>query len=206
MLFSSSNQTIDEVCPSLEIVVLNGARAKDSQVDVTSDILFNMLKGFASVSIYKLRDLKMADCVSCFGCWLKTPGICVINDDAIEIAQKMPLSDLIVYVTPIVFGGYPYELKKMLDRQISGILPFFKNVNGELHHPQRYEKRGKLAAIGVLPEPDPASEEIFSTLLYRNSLNKQATGYATTVVYGSDTQERVKAKIDLLLTQLEVKS
>lgn len=190
----------------MEIVVLNGARAKDSKVDETSQVLLDTLKGFSNVSSYQLRDLAIADCTSCFGCWLKTPGVCVINDDGIEIAQKMPLTDLIVYVTPIVFGGYPYQLKKMLDRQISGILPFFKNVNGELHHPQRYEKRGKIAAIGVLPKPDPASEEIFSTLLYRNSLNKQAISYATAVVYDNDTQENVKAKIGLLLTQLEVKN
>ena len=58
----------------------------------------------------------------------------------------------------------------------------------------------------MLPKPDPASEEIFSTLLYRNSLNKQAISYATAVVYDSDTQENVQAKIDLLLKQLEVKN
>jgi multimeric flavodoxin WrbA len=186
--------------------MLNGARAKDTKVDETSSILFNTLQSIADISVYRLRDLTIADCVSCFGCWLKTPGTCVINDDAIEIAQKMPLSDLIVYVTPIVFGGYPYELKKMLDRQISGILPFFKNVKGELHHPQRYNKSGMLAAIGVLPQPNVASEEIFSTLLYRNSLNKQSTRCATTVVYEKDTPNQVNKKIDLLLEQLEVKS
>ncbi len=116
----------------------------------------------------------------------------------------MPLSDLIVYVTPIVFGGYSYQLKKVLDRQICGILPFFKNVNGEIHHPQRYEKIGKLAAIGVLPEPEHRSEEIFKTLLYRNSLNKQASHHAAAIVYDKDAPKEVKEKICSLLSQVEV--
>jgi multimeric flavodoxin WrbA len=190
----------------LEIIVLNGARAKDAKTDEVTDALNSTLSTAGQASIYKLRDLKVADCLGCFGCWIKTPGKCVINDDAQAIISKMPLSDLIVYVTPIVFGCYSYELKKVLDRQICGILPFFKNVNGELHHPQRYEKTGKLAAVGVLPEPNPKSEEIFKTLLYRNSLNKQASHHGTAIVYEKDTQQQVKEKINDLLAQVEVKA
>jgi multimeric flavodoxin WrbA len=190
----------------LEIVVLNGARPKDSKVDKTTEILQSTLSNFGQVSVYRLRDLKVADCTSCFGCWIKTPGKCVIDDDAQQIIQKMPLSDLIVYVTPVVFGGYSYQLKKVLDRQICSILPFLKNVNGEIHHPQRYEKIGKLAAIGVLPEPEHKSEEIFKTLLYRNSLNKQASHHATAIVYEKDTPKQVQEKIDRLLNQVEAKN
>ncbi len=190
----------------MEIVVLNGARAKDSKVDKTTELLQSTLSNFGQVTVYRLRDLKVADCLSCFGCWIKTPGKCVIDDDAQQIIQKMPLCDLIVYVTPVVFGGYSYELKKVLDRQICGILPFFKDINGELHHPQRYEKVGKLAAIGVLPEPEHRSEEIFKTLLYRNSLNKQASHHAAIFVYEKDHPKQVQQKIEVLLNQVEVKN
>lgn len=187
----------------MDAVVLNGARASDRKVDEVTDILQSNL-AYANVSSYKLRDLKVADCLECFGCWIKTPGDCVIDDAAREIAYRMPQSDLIVYVTPIVFGGYSYELKKVLDRQISGILPFMKRYRGEIHHPQRYEKRGKLAAIGVLREPDVSSEMIFKTLLYRNSLNKQAINQGTAVVYESDDAAAIECKVKGLLTELEV--
>jgi multimeric flavodoxin WrbA len=189
----------------LDVVLLNGARAKDAKVDEVTDILQSQLAP-ANVSSYRLRDLKVADCVECFGCWVKTPGQCVIDDAAREIAYKMPRSDMIVYVSPIVFGGYSYELKKVLDRQISGILPFMDRFKGEVHHPQRYEKRGKLAAVGVLPAPDGASEEIFKTLLYRNSLNKQALKQGTVVVYESDDAKTAESKVRGLLSELEVKS
>lgn len=187
----------------MDVVVLNGARATDRKVDEATDILQTNLAS-ANISSYRLRDIKVADCIGCFGCWVKTPGQCVINDAAREIAYKMPRSDLISYVSPIVFGGYSYELKKVLDRQISGILPFMERFEGEVHHPQRYEKRGKLAAVGVLPAPDIASEEIFKTLLYRNSLNKQALKQGTTVIYESDDAATIEGKVRGLLAELEV--
>jgi multimeric flavodoxin WrbA len=189
----------------MEFVVLNGGSAEDAQVDKAADVLASFLGSIGQVAIYRMQDLSVADCLGCFGCWIKTPGQCVINDSAREIANKMCLSDLTVYVTPIVFGGYSYELKKVLDRQICTILPFFKKINGELHHPQRYDKTGKLAAIGVLPNPNSTSEEIFKTLLYRNSLNKQASHQAAAIVYDTDTPKQVEEKIINLLTQVEVK-
>lgn len=109
-------------------------------------------------------------------------------------------------MTPIVFGGYSYELKKVLDRQIPTILPFMEKYKGEIHHPQRYDKKHNIAAIGVLPQPDPESETIFKTLLYRNSLNWQAPKQATTIIYESDNHATVASKISGLLTNLEVKS
>jgi multimeric flavodoxin WrbA len=190
---------------ALDIVVLNGARANDTKVDEANDILKSALETFGQVSAFRLRDEAIADCLGCFGCWIKTPGQCVIDDSARLIANKMAQSDLVVYVTPVVFGGYSSELKKVLDRQICAILPFFTEVKGEFHHPPRYEKIGKLAAIGVLPEPNPASEEIFKKLLFRNSLNKQAPKYTTAIIYSSDNPETIREKINRMLAELEVK-
>jgi multimeric flavodoxin WrbA len=190
----------------LDIVVFDGARANDRKVDEASEVLQSALQAVGDVSTYKLRDLKIADCLACFGCWVKTPGQCVIDDPAREIAVKLAQCDLLVYVTPVVFGGYSYELKKALDRHISTLLPFMKKFNGELHHPQRYEKKHKLAAVGVLPSPDPTSEAIFKTLLYRNSLNWQAIHQTTAIIYDSDNPETAKTKIDGMLMELEAKS
>jgi multimeric flavodoxin WrbA len=190
----------------LDIVVLDGARVNDRKVDEANKVLQSALQAVGNVSAYKLRELKIADCIACFGCWVKTPGQCVIDDPAREIAVKLAQCDLLVYVTPVVFGGYSYELKKALDRHISALLPYMKKFDGELHHPQRYEKKHKLAAVGVLPLPNPASEATFKTLVYRNSLNWQATRQITAIVYDSDNPETVKTKIDGMLMELEAKS
>lgn len=191
---------------NLDALVLNGARLNDRKVDQANETLMLALQKVGNVSTYRLRDVKIADCLGCFGCWVKTPGQCVIDDPAREIASKLAHSDLLVCVTPIVFGGYSYELKKVLDRQIPTLLPFMEKYKGEVHHPQRYEKRHNVAAIGVLPQADPESEGIFKTLVYRNSLNWQAPKQATTIIYESDNQAAVEGKISGLLTDLEVES
>lgn len=129
----------------MKVVVLNGARDGDVKVDEVCSVLSSTLQKFGEVESFVLREIKIADCLGCFGCWIKTPGQCVIDDAERDIAKKLAYADLKVYLTPIVFGGYSYELKKSLDRQICNILPFFaKEKNGEIHHPSRYEKDAKI--------------------------------------------------------------
>ncbi len=124
-----------------------------------------------SVEIIHLSKEKIATCMGCFGCWLKTPGICILGDKGQDIAKKVIQSHLMVLVTQITFGGYSYHLKKMVDRFIPNVLPFFINVDGEIHHQKRYEKNPDILAIGYLSQNDPESELIFRTLIKRNSIN-----------------------------------
>jgi hypothetical protein len=81
-----------------------------------------------------------------------------------------------------------------------------EKYKGELHHPLRYDKRHNMAAVGVLPGPNPEGEAIFKTLVYRNSLNWRAPKQATIVIYESDSQATVEGKVNGLLTELEAKS
>ncbi len=189
----------------MDVVVLNGARANDTKVDQNSDVLQSALESSAQVSVFKLRDIEVADCLGCFGCWIKTPGECIIDDAERDIVKKLVSADLIVFVSPVVFGGYSYELKKVLDRQICRILPFFEKVNGEYHHPQRYSKPAKLIAVGVLPKPDADSEKIFKTLVSRNAINMQPPAYAVGIVYFEDNTAEVSRKIRGLIQEVGVK-
>ena len=88
----------------MKTVVLNGARSGDLKVDEVCENLASKLHGLGEVEVFKLREIKIADCMGCFGCWIKTSGECVIDDAEREIAKKLAYADLRVYVTPIVFG------------------------------------------------------------------------------------------------------
>ena len=101
-------------------------------------------------------------------------------------------SDLIIYITPIVFGGYSSILKKALDRQISRVLPYFTKIDGEVHHKKRYEKEQSLLSIGILNTPDAEKEEVFKTLVARNSINMWSP-YQRAMIYtrGQDSLEFV---------------
>ena len=39
----------------------------------------------AMVEFVDLSKLKISNCVGCFGCWTRTPGKCVIRDDATKV-------------------------------------------------------------------------------------------------------------------------
>ncbi|MCL2198316.1 MAG: flavodoxin family protein [Defluviitaleaceae bacterium] len=83
-------------------------------------------------------------CLGCFGCWIKTPGKCVINDNDSDFAITIPHVQEVIIISQLVFGGLSPNIKAIFDRSIGFILPFFCNVNGEMHHKQRYKKRPSL--------------------------------------------------------------
>ena len=156
-------------------VILNGSAARGDRADQTAGAVAQMFGGRDwEVIEYRMADLSIAPCLGCFGCWIRTPGICVIADDAREIARTMVQSDVAVYVTPIVFGGYSAYLKSALDRMIPIILPHFTKVRGEVHHVKRYRRYPNVLGIGLLDHPDLDQEEIFTNLVHRSSLNMRA--------------------------------
>jgi multimeric flavodoxin WrbA len=177
----------------MKAVILNGAREGDAKVNLTAEVAAFVLSSH-EVEVFNLRQIPIAHCLGCFGCWIRTPDQCVINDAARDIAKKLEFADLKVFVTPIVFGGYSYQLKKMLDRQICGILPFFTKINGEIHHGARYEQNANVVGLGVLPKPDEESEKIFQTLLSRNAINMHAPAHSAKIVYYTDDASAIEQK------------
>ena len=167
----------------MKAIILNGTKKENGEMTKIHDLMREELKklNWDTISIY-LEDIDIAYCMGCFGCWVQTPGECIIKDFEADIVKNLVQSDLIIYFTPITFGGYSSILKKALDRQISRVLPYFTKVDGEVHHEQRYEKCQPLIAIGFLDSPDVEKEEVFKTLIYRNSINA-ACPYHQAIIY-----------------------
>ena len=95
------------------------------------------LSGHPDVVCVDLTRLKIANCVGCFGCWTKTPGRCVIRDDAVKVYPLIAQSETVLYVSRIKYGGYDTVMKTMLERAIPVQQAFIRVVNGETHHVQR---------------------------------------------------------------------
>ena len=64
-------------------------------------------------------------CTGCFGCWLKTPGQCVIPDAYQNMGQLLSRADELLIVSRCSFGSYSSFVKNVLDRSISYVSPFF---------------------------------------------------------------------------------
>lgn len=117
-----------------------------------------------------LSSLNIANCTGCFGCWTKTPGRCVIRDDAVKVYPKIAESDKLIYVSRVKYGGYDTIMKTMLERAIPIQQAFIRIVDGETHHVQRdvAEKDAVIIAYGDISEQE---RELFKRLIGRNARN-----------------------------------
>ncbi len=171
----------------MKALILNGERNNESLLSVAEAVVRKEVSsaGWQADGVL-LREKKIAPCMGCFGCWIKTPGICAIDDFGRDLARMAVRCDVIIFLTPITFGSYSSELKKAVDRfACSMLLPFFMKINGEIHHKPRYKPLPDLIGIGMLPERDEESERIFAGIIKRNGLNLHCRVAKSAVFYGS---------------------
>jgi len=186
----------------MKALVLDGSVERDDTLNVIREAFVNKLESIGwNVHVVILRDTKISDCLGELGCFARTPGICIIDDDGRDIAMKMVQSNLMVLLTPVTFGGYSSELKKALDRLVSNVSPFFRKIDGEVHHKPRYERYPRLIAVGVLRDPDEESERIFKTLVDRNAINFYSPAHAAGVILRTQGSREMREKIEALLIQ-----
>jgi multimeric flavodoxin WrbA len=119
-----------------------------------------------------LADQKIHHCTGCFSCWVKTPGECIFDDDSREINRATINSDFVLWAAPLVMGFPSFQLKRVMDRTIPLIHPYFAVVNGEAHHRSRYEK---YPLFGLLFQPEKADNDrsitVVKQLFARTALN-----------------------------------
>ena len=84
-----------------------------------------------------ISKLKIANCLGCFNCWTRTPGKCIIRDDAVRVYPLIAKSKNLIYVTKIKFGTYDTPLKTLLERSLPIQQAFIRLYHGEAHHVQR---------------------------------------------------------------------
>ncbi len=152
-----------------------------------------------------LEGLKLGLCRGCFGCWVKTPGECVIDDDGRRVAREYIQSGLAVLATPLSFGGYGSFLKRAVDRLIPLIMPLFKRVRGEVHHVPRYPAYPDILGLGWLPTVDREQERNFTRLVQRNAINFWAGHRDALTLHGDEDPGERRGWLRRVLDQLEVR-
>lgn len=114
-------------------------------------------------------------CTGCFGCWLKTPGKCVIKDHYQNMGQNLSKVDELLIISKSTFGSYSSAVKNVLDRSISYVQPFFVIRKGEMHHKERYHKNLGISAIFYGSDITEAEKETSRNLVAANVLNLNGT-------------------------------
>lgn len=125
---------------------------------------------------FDLSSLKIANCMGCFRCWTKTPGKCVIRDDATAVYPCIAKSNKVIYVSKLKYGGYDSVMKTMLERAIPIQQAFIRIHNDETHHVQRAvtPKQATIIAYGDIDEEE---RDIFRNLIARNASNMSFESY-----------------------------
>lgn len=114
-------------------------------------------------------------CIGCFGCWLKTPGRCVIKDEYQEMGEKLSKVDELLIISKATFGSYSSVVKNVLDRSISYVSPYFVIRNGEMHHKERYQNNLKISAVFYGGDMTDAEKDTSVNLVVANAVNLNGT-------------------------------
>ena len=188
----------------MKTLILDGSPAGDRIGSFSAATLqADLAKCGWSSEVVVLRDKNIGNCMGDFLCWMKSPGKCYMADDHLEISRKYLESDLVIFLTPITFGGYSPTLKKMVDHMIQNTLPFFATHSGEIHHQQRYERYPDVITIGWQREPDAEAASIFRHLAWRNSINFYAKVHACGILCENQADRDMEAQLHSLLDQIE---
>lgn len=145
------------------------------------------------IRYFDLSTLKISNCVGCFGCWTKTPGRCVIRDDATRIYPCIAASDTLLYVSRVCYGSYDVPMKTMLERAIPVQQAFIRVHCRETHHVQR-AVAPKKATIIVYADTEIEEEErqIFRQLVIRNAYNMNFESFE--ILFTTESQVNSLAK------------
>lgn len=161
---------------------------------IMSDRPIAVIAPSEDTSFVDLSQAKVTNCVGCFGCWTKTPGRCVIRDEATKIYPLIAASDRVIYVSRLAYGGYDLPMKKMLERAIPIQQAFIRLVDGETHHVQRAvaPKEALIVAYGEYPAEE---RELFLELVARNAKNMNFKSYRVLFVPEGEVEEAVGKEV-----------
>ena len=88
--------------------------------------------------IVNTADMKIAHCMGCNMCWLKTPGVCAIRDDYEIILKKLVAAENFWIVADTKFGFVGYRGKRVLDRVVPMLNMYIEFRDGWERHQLRY--------------------------------------------------------------------
>jgi multimeric flavodoxin WrbA len=117
------------------------------------------------------NDNPIHPCIGCFGCWIKTPGGCVIRDFYGDMGEYLSKCSEVVIVSRCCYGGFSPFVKNVLDRSISYLHPCFVIKNGEMHHKMRYENDLELTVWFYGENMTAAEEWTARNIVQANAVN-----------------------------------
>lgn len=127
------------------------------------------------------------NCIGCFGCWIKTPGACVIRDQYGDVGACLSKCQEIIILSKCFYGGFSPFVKKILDRSISYNHPYFEIRNKEMHHRRRYGNHIDLKVCFYGENITSQEKHTAEKLIQANAINLDCN--AQKVIFVQDVAE-----------------
>jgi putative sterol carrier protein/putative NADPH-quinone reductase len=142
----------------LKVLALNSSPRGEGQ-SKTELLLSHLVQGMqaagAQVEVVHLRQQKIKNCIGCFTCWTKTPGVCIHKDDmSATLFPKFLAAELVVYATPLYHFTVNAALKAFIERTLPVLQPFLVEHEGRTVHPLRHPHPGMvMLSVAGFHEP-----------------------------------------------------
>ena len=155
----------------MKVLAINSS-PRSHGISKTGILLDALVKGIteagAETAIVQLRKKSVRNCIGCYTCWTKTPGVCLHDDDMTrELFPKWMASDIVVYATPLYHFTVNARMKTFIERTLPILEPFMFRHDGKTHHPVR-QKPPKAVILSVAGFPEASVFNYLST--YANML------------------------------------
>jgi multimeric flavodoxin WrbA/putative sterol carrier protein len=141
----------------MKVLAINSSPRGDG-ISKTGIMLDALVKGMreagAEVEEIPLRKKTVKNCIGCFTCWTKTPGVCIQKDDMTnELFPKWLAADIAVYATPLYHFTVNAAMKAFIERTLPVLEPFLVQTKGKTTHPLR-QMPPKVVALSVAGFPE----------------------------------------------------
>jgi len=134
----------------MKVLAFNGSPLLDK--GNTALILNPFLEGLkeekVEAELFYTSKLKVNPCLGEKGCWTRTPGKCVQDDDVSMLLPKFRQADIIIFAAPVYVDGMPGPMKTVIDRLIPIMEQYFEVEENHCRHPPRQgHKQSKVVLV-----------------------------------------------------------
>ena len=161
----------------MKITAFNGSMRGARSIThlIVSEFFEGAEKAGAEVENVFLVKKKIAHCRGCLTCWIKTPGICMHNDDMAPLLEKYLESDIVIMATPVYIDNVTGLIKDFMDRLIPIMDPHFEpDENGETRHVKKHDKYPGIFVISTCGFPEQSAFQVLKLLFERIARNMDA--------------------------------
>jgi len=154
----------------MNIVCISGSPRKNgNSATLIKEIIRIAEDASATVQSYHLNQLSYKGCQACLSCKEKSDQ-CIVKDDLAEVLTAIRACDLLVLASPVYFGDITSQMKGLIDRTYSFLVPNFMQKD----KPSRLEPGKSLIFLLAQGQPD---EKMFADIYPKYELFLKIMGF-----------------------------